>query len=114
MTPPASTICCAGCGYVADPAEPYPFRCPRTGTDDTDHVLTRVLGAAGDPRACFPAGPDVNPFLRYRALMHSYHVAVARGLPDAGYRDLVASLDASVAAVDGHGFRVTPFARSRS
>jgi len=110
MTPPASTICCAGCGYVADPAEPYPFRCPRTGTDDTDHVLTRVLSPAG---ARFPAGPDANPFLRYRALMHSYHVAVARGLPDAGYRDLVASLDASVAAVDGHGFRVTPFARSR-
>ena len=45
--------------------------------------------------------------------MHSYHVATARGLPDAGYCDLVASLDASVAAVDGRGFRATPFARSR-
>jgi len=44
--------------------------------------------------------------------MHSYHVATARGLPDGAYRDLVATLDASVAAVDGHGFRVTPFARS--
>jgi len=114
MTAPASSIiCCHGCGYVADPADPYPFRCPRAGTDDTDHVLTRVLGAAGDPRTCFPAGPDVNPFLRYRALMHSYHVATARGLPDAGYRDLVTALDASVSAVDGHGFRVTPFFRSR-
>ena len=45
--------------------------------------------------------------------MHSYHVATARGLPDAGYCDLVASLDASVAAVGGRGFRATPFARSR-
>jgi threonine synthase len=121
MTVPASTICCQGCGYIADPADPYPFRCPRSGTDDTDHVLTRVLSP---DRARFPASPNsnpnpinhsssTNPFLRYRSLMHSYHVATARGLPDAGYRDLVASLDASVAAVDGHGFRATPFSRSR-
>ena len=109
MTPPASTICCAGCGYVAGPADPYPFRCPRAGTDDADHVLTRVLSLDG---ARFPAGPEANPFLRYRALMHSWHVARARGLSDAGYRDLVASLDASVAAVDGRGFRATPFFRS--
>jgi threonine synthase len=117
MTAPASTICCSGCGYVADPADPYPFRCPRAGTDDTDHVLTRVLAPAP---ACFPArfparpdASDANPFLHYRTLMHSYHVATARGLPDAGYRDLVASLDAAVATVDGHGFRATPFFRSR-
>jgi threonine synthase len=111
MTAPGSTICCHGCGYIADPADPYPFRCPRAGTDDADHVLTRVLSLAG---ARFPAGPDANPFLRYRALMHSYHAARARGLPDAGYRDLVAALDASVAAVDGHGFRATPLARSQA
>jgi threonine synthase len=44
--------------------------------------------------------------------MHSYHVATARGLSDRAYRDLVASLDAAVAAVDGHGFRATPFFRN--
>ena len=44
--------------------------------------------------------------------MHSYHVATARGLSDGAYRDLVTSLDAAVAAVDGRGFRVTPFFRS--
>ena len=110
MRAPASTICCHGCGYVADGADPYPFRCPRTGTDDADHLLARVLSLDG---AAFPAGPDANPFLRYRTLMHSYHVATTHGLPDAGYRDLVASLDAAVAVVDGHGFRVTPFFRSR-
>jgi threonine synthase len=109
MTAPASIICCHGCGYVADPADPYPFRCPRAGTGDADHVLTRVLSLDG---AAFPVGPDANPFLRYRTLMHSHHVATARGLPDAGYRELVASLDAAVAAVDGHGFRATPFFRS--
>jgi threonine synthase len=140
MTPPASTICCAGCGYVAGPADPYPFRCPRAGTDDADHVLTRVLNLTN---ARFPEGDEANPFLRYRALMHSFHVATARApgdqtyrdtayrdpadrdpadrdpayrdtaYLDPAYRDLVASLDAAVAAVDGHGFRATPFFRSR-
>jgi len=110
VTPPASTIRCAGCGYAADPDEVYPFRCPRAGTDDTDHVLTRVLRRPG---ASFPRGGEPNPFLRYRDLMHSCHVAAAHGIPDARYRGLVASLDAAVAAVDGHGFAVTPFARSR-
>jgi threonine synthase len=110
MTAPASIICCSGCGYTAEEADPYPFRCPRAGTDEGDHVLTRVLDP---PPPRFPADPDPNPFLRYRTLMHSYHVATARGLPDAGYRDLVTSLDAAIAEVDGHGFRATPFSRSR-
>jgi threonine synthase len=109
MRAAASTIRCHGCGYLADPADPYPFRCPRAGTDDTDHVLARVLSLDG---AVFPPDREANPFLRYRALMHSHHVATARGLPDAGYRDLVAALDASVAAVDGRGFRATPLFRS--
>jgi threonine synthase len=110
MTPPASMIRCAGCGYVAAPNDPYPFRCPRAGTDDTDHVLTRVLSPEG---IHFPTGPEDNPFVRYRALMHSYRVALAHGISDAAYRDLVASLDGSVAAVDSHGFTTTPFFRSR-
>ena len=109
MTGPASVICCTGCGYVADPADPYPFRCPRAGTDGADHVLTRLLSAA---QTDFPDGSEANPFLRYRALMHSYHMATARGLTDAAYRDLVTSLDDAVAAVGGHGFRATTFARS--
>jgi threonine synthase len=110
MSPPPSTICCAGCGHAAGPDDPYPFRCPRAGTDDTDHVMTRVLRLPGTR---FPSGSEENPFLRYRALMHSHHVATAHGISDARYLGLVASLDASVAAVDGHGFAVTPFFRSR-
>jgi threonine synthase len=109
MSPP-TTIRCAGCGYAADRDDPYPFRCPRAGTDDTDHVMTRVLSLPG---ARFPRGSEENPFLRYRALMHSHHVAAAHGISDARYRGLVESLDASVAAVDGYGFAVTPFFRSR-
>ena len=115
MTAPLSTICCPACGYLANPADPYPFRCPRAGTDDADHVLTRVLNLTN---ARFPEGDEPNPFLRYRALMHSCHVATARApgdqtYRDPVYRDLVTSVDAAVAAVDGHGFRATPFFRSR-
>ena len=109
MTPPASTIRCSGCGYAARPEDPYPFRCPRAGTDDIDHVMTRVLGPAVTE---FPAGREDNPFVRYRTLMHSYHTAVSRGVSDDAYCGLVTSRDAAVAAIDGHGFRVTPFQRS--
>ena len=111
----ASTIRCSGCDYVAHPDDPFPFRCPQAGTDKADHVLTRVLDLAV---ARFPAadpgarGSEANPFVRYRALLHSHHVAMARGISDAAYRDLVESLDASVADVDGRGFRATPFFRS--
>lgn len=109
MTSDGSTICCSCCGYVAEPDDPYPFRCPRAGTDDADHVLTRLL----DPElTCFPQGTENNPFVRYRALMHAYHVATAHGISDADYTGLVRSLDLSVAAVDGRGFTVTPFLRS--
>jgi threonine synthase len=110
MTSLDSIIRCSGCGHVADPDDPYPFRCPKAGTDDTDHVMTRVLSLDG---ARFPSGREENPFLRYRALMHSYHAALAHGMSDAGYCDLVASLDESVGEVDGHGFRATPLFRSR-
>src|SRR5215475_8799715 len=110
MTPPASTVCCSGCGYAAGPDEVYPFRCPRAGTDGTDHVMTRVLQPPGP---AFPRGGEQNPFLRYRALMHSCHLATSHGISDARYCGLVASLDAAVAAVDGHGFAVTPFSRRR-
>ena len=129
MTRLASMIRCSGCGNVADPGDPFPFRCPRAGTDDVDHVLTRVLdpdavpfpatprapspiGHSGATSPAAPSSSEANPFVRYRTLMHSYHVATARGISDAGYRDLVTSLDAAVADVDGRGFRVTPFFRS--
>jgi threonine synthase len=70
--------------------------------------MTRVLG----PGATFPCGSEENPFVRYRALMRSCQIAQSRQIPDEEYCALVASLDASVAAVDGHGFVVTPFFRS--
>jgi threonine synthase len=109
MTAVTSSLRCPGCGYTAPPDAPYPFRCPNSGTDGADHVLVRVLDLANTR---FPAGAETNPFLRYRTLLHSYQVALAHGISDAGYCDLVSELDAEVARVDGHGFEVTPFFRS--
>ncbi len=102
-----STMVCAGCG--ADATGVYPFRCPRaTGSDDVDHVLTRVLNPEWTR---FPSDSDRNPFVRYRGLLHSFHVARAHGMPDEAYVSLVRALDESIARVDGRGFGETPFGR---
>jgi threonine synthase len=107
----ASRLVCAGCGAEPAATDAYPVRCPaaRPG-DGVDHVLRRELDIHA---VSFPAGcEEPNPFLRYRQLLHPYHVAVAHGFSDAEFCDLVRSLDERVAAVDGHGFAATPFRRS--
>ena len=106
----ASRLVCAACGIELPASYPFPFRCPRAGTDDGDHVLRRELDLA---RLAFPAGDsEPNPFIRYRTLLHSHHLATARGVSDDAFCGIVDSLDARVAAVDGRGFIETPFARS--
>jgi len=109
VKPLLSSIVCSGCGASPRPEDPYPFRCPRAGQGDVDHVLVRVLDPALD---AWPREAEANPFLGYRSLLHSYHLARAGGLGDEEYRRLVAALDAAVAEVDGHGFRATPLRRA--
>jgi threonine synthase len=98
---------CSGCGWTAADDEPYPFRCKNADSgDDVDHVMVRVL----DPsRVEWPSNEDEpNPFVRYRTLFRSYHVARAHGMSDDDYLDLVRRIDKEVEAVDGRGFVVTP------
>ena len=111
MTAAASRLVCAGCGAEPDRGDPYPFSCPnaRAG-DDVDHVLRRDLDVSA---VRFPlADPEPNPFIRFRAFLRAYHVAIAGGLSDEEFCTLVRRLDRQVADVDGHGFTATPFARS--
>jgi threonine dehydratase len=112
MTPdPATTVVCAGCGYVAPPSDPFPFRCPSAGTDDVDHVMAREL----DPsHVSFPDPGDPNPFIRYRELFHAYHFGRSAGMSDEDLVHVVEQLDKAVAAVDGHGFVQTPLARNEA
>lgn len=111
MSEPVSRLVCAGCGAEPAASDPYPFRCPNAGADDdVDHVLRRGLDLDA---VRFPdADDEPNPFVRYRGLLHPYHVARAGGFSDEDWCALVRRLDERIAAVDGHGFAVTPFARS--
>jgi len=106
-------VVCSGCGAEVDPARALPFQCPNAVEDDgIDHVLVRHLTGPALP---FPGPADnnlsgTNPFIRYRHLTLSYHLAMQAGLSDTDYLALVRDLDDAVSTVDGHGFRVTPFA----
>lgn len=51
---------------------------------------------------------EPNPFLRYRQRLDSYAAVRDGAMSDAQWVDIVASLDASIAAVEGHGFVETP------
>jgi threonine synthase len=108
---PSSRLICTGCGAKPDPADPYPFRCPNAdGDGDVDHVLRRRLDLYN---VRFPLeDTQRNPFLRYRRLLHAYHVAVAGGMSDEEFCELVKRLDRAIAEVDGDGFVATPFARN--
>ena len=93
----------------------HPFHCPRSGeAGDVDHVLRRLLTPALLPSrvelSTDFAAVEPNPFVRFRRLLWSYHAARARGLSDARYVEIVEELDEAVRAIDGVGFRVTPFA----
>ncbi len=109
---PAETeLVCAGCGMSVPVERPFTPRCPnRRAGDDIDHVMVRRIGL---DRLEPPSDPDPNPFVRYRTLFRAWHVALAAGWSDRRYLDLVHELDDAVAAVDGHGFRVTPLAPAR-
>ena len=102
---------CGGCGHEVPWDEPA-FACPAARPDDdVDHILVRIA-EPGALRFPTPAemGAEQNPFLRYRTLLHPYHVARAGGLADGDYVSLVERLDRRVADVERRprGFTITP------
>jgi threonine synthase len=102
-----SVLVCAGCGTRVGSEAGGVWSCPRAvAGDDVDHVLRRVLNPAA---VAWPQGAEGNPFLRYRTLLHAWHMARAGGLTDETYVELVARLDRAIEDVDGRGFRTTPF-----
>src|SRR5688572_11165740 len=101
----ASWLECAGCGW-RPPVGALAFACAERGRGgDADHVLV----VRRDPvPSTFPSGDEGCPFVRFRRLMLTYDVALARGWSDARYVDCVERIDERVRAVDGRGFVVTP------
>lgn len=92
---------CAGCGAVVED-DPYPFRCPRAGTDgDVEHVLEPCLAPLPTRLATDPGG---QPFVRFREWLACYRAPRARGMGESAWIDLVGWLDERVACVDGAGF----------
>lgn len=113
MTTNATTrLVCIGCGAEARDDDPLPFRCANAGSGDTDHVLRRELVASAEAADSWTRvflDEEPNPFVRYRALLHSHTVAMKRGMPDEAFVALVRRLDAAVASAGGVGFHETPF-----
>jgi threonine dehydratase len=105
-----STLVCAGCGWQVAAGTGYPFRCLHSGGDDIDHVLSHRLGVGCE----LDRGDDGHPFVRYRECLWAWHAAQARGISDAAFVGRVRRLDDAIAAIDGHGFRVTPYARAEA
>ncbi len=103
------TLRCTGCAALVDPLDPLSggaeagFRCPNADrATRIDHVLVWEPHTNGVTQ--WPTDPNINPFIRYRTLHHSYWLARARGLTDQQYIDRVGRLDQAVGNVDsGHG-----------
>jgi threonine synthase len=110
---PAHTwFACSGCGLRPEDGAPVPLVCPgHVEGDGIDHVLVRHLDHAAGP---FAVTDDPNPFIAYRRLFHAWHAMLAAGSGDDAYVAMVERLDDAVAAVEGHGFRVTPFAGNQA
>jgi threonine synthase len=107
----SSGLHCPACGWEPGADDPYPFRCANAGTDDGDHVLhIQAHRLADDPTAFLGDPGEANPFVRHRRGLWAHRFATTHGMADGDWVALVRELDDAVAAVDGHGFRATPFA----
>jgi threonine synthase len=73
-----------------------------------DHVLCVPLGNETD----LGTEEEHNPFIRFRKQSIIYSRALAAGLSDARYCELVRELNDAVARVDRRGFEVTPLFRA--
>ena len=108
-------LTCGGCGTVVDGLGSYPFRCPNFASGDVDHVL--VVSWPGCERPEWPTSPaglphGYNPFVEFRGLLDCYRRALAIGVPDARYVQIVEGLTERIQALDGHTLGATPITRS--
>ena len=111
-----TSMSCAGCGptqVYAPGLEPL-FKCPAaTPGSEADHVLMPTPPspsslASLSAHASSPTSSP-SPFLKYRALLYPYRVAISGGMTDERYVEIVTELDDRIKVVNGgKGFEVTP------
>ena len=83
------------------------FRSPHADSQpNVDHVL--VPAPLDGPPAVAEDDSSTNPFVRYRGLLYSHRVAMARGMSDAQYVAMADGLNASLEVTGGTGFAETP------
>ena len=99
---------CRVCSRTVEVCVPFSWRCPGEG-DGQHHALRLVTRHA--PLATQTAG---NPFLIHRNRLAWDAYAATLDIDAAGRDQLVADLDAQVAAVAGTGFVATPFTRNHA
>eukprot|EP00519_Triparma_laevis_P013394 CAMPEP_0182490054 /NCGR_PEP_ID=MMETSP1321-20130603/34_1 /TAXON_ID=91990 /ORGANISM="Bolidomonas sp., Strain RCC1657" /LENGTH=1079 /DNA_ID=CAMNT_0024692183 /DNA_START=288 /DNA_END=3527 /DNA_ORIENTATION=+ len=110
-----TSLSCATCGQV-HPGFPSPlFKCPGAASSpEMDHVLmptalsTEDLSGLKDLAAASPSPSSSSPFVKYRALLYPYRVAMSNGMSDENYVKVVTDLDESINKLSGTGFVPTP------
>jgi threonine synthase len=106
-SPPFHGWRCAVCGATTEVTQSFSWRCP--GSSDGDRHHAPLLQ---QPITPLRSNGDDNPFLAFRRYLAFDAYAEGLGLSESQRVDLIAELDAQVAAVAGTGFRTTPFFRS--
>jgi threonine synthase len=107
-------LVCSGCDRAVPAGQALAFSCPYRGADDVDHVL-RMRPASESIRAGWPQEalqPGENPFVRYRKLSYSWHLATQSGLSDEEYLDIVSRLSSAIEEISAGSVAVTPFLHS--
>ncbi len=55
-----------------------------------------------------PEETELNPYIKWRKLLWSWHHSIEKGWSDEDFIDLITAVDKEIAAIDGNGFRITP------
>ena len=107
QTAPQLDMICSGSGERVAGWKFAAFRSPNADSQPgVDHVL--VPAPLDGPPAVAEDESSTNPFVRYRDLLYSHRVAMARGMSDADYVAMADGLNASLEATGGTGFAETP------
>ena len=76
----------------------------------SDSEITSRSWLKTHPSSCWPepAENELNPFIKWRKLLWSWHRAIEKGWSDEDFLGLVTEVSKAIEAIEGHGFRITP------